>query len=113
MLDLVSLNEEPDLRFMRFGPDKNFSINSCYYALNSGGVSCASNQKIWNSFASKKCKIFGWLALHNRLSTKERLSRRGVVMESTCPFGCQADKDLTHMQPERRVEWSTVFITIA
>jgi hypothetical protein len=47
----------------------------------------------WNSFALKKCKIFAWLTLHNRLNMKERLLRRGVVTGSTCPFGCQADED--------------------
>jgi hypothetical protein len=52
-LNLVSLSEEPDRRFMRFGPNKNFSVKSCYYALNFGGVSCVGNQEIWNSFAPK------------------------------------------------------------
>jgi hypothetical protein len=83
-LNLVSLSEEPDRRFMRFGPNKNFSVKSCYYALNFGGVSCAGNQEIWNSFAPKKCKIFAWLALHNRLNTKEEIvkerGRHGVSM---------------------------------
>jgi hypothetical protein len=96
-LNLVSLSEESDEQFMRFGPNKNFSVKNCYYALNFGGVSCVGNREIWNSFAPKKCKIFAWLALHNRLNMKERLLRRGVVMGSTCPFGCQADEDLTYM----------------
>jgi hypothetical protein len=34
----VTLNDEPDERFMRFGPDKKFSMKSCYYALNFGGI---------------------------------------------------------------------------
>jgi hypothetical protein len=31
-LDLVTLNEDPDVRFMRFGPEKK-SVKSCYYML--------------------------------------------------------------------------------
>jgi hypothetical protein len=77
-LEQVSFSNDPDRRIMRFGPDKNFSVKSCYYALNFGGTLCAGNQEIWNSFAPKKCKIFAWLALHNRLNTKERLAKRGI-----------------------------------
>jgi hypothetical protein len=38
-LGRVSLNDNPDERFMWFGTDKSFSIKNCYYALNFGGVS--------------------------------------------------------------------------
>jgi hypothetical protein len=96
-LDRVSLSDNPDERFIRFGPDKSFSVKNCYYALNFGGVSYAGNQEIWNSLAPKKCKIFAWLALHNRLNTKERLARRGVLEDASCPFGCHVEEGLTHM----------------
>jgi hypothetical protein len=72
---------------MRFGLDKNFSVKNYYYALNFGGVSCVGNQEIWNSLAPRKCKMFAWLALHNRLSTKERPVRKGVITEAGCPLG--------------------------
>jgi hypothetical protein len=104
----VSLRDEPDERFMRSGPDKRFSIKNCYYALNFGSVSCVVNQEIWNSLALKKCKFFAWVALkkcnffawvalHNRLNTKERLTRRGVVNEASCPFGCHTNEGLAQM----------------
>jgi hypothetical protein len=64
-LEQVSLSNEPNVRIMRFGPDKIFLVKSCYYAFNFGGISCVGNQEICNSFAPKKCKIFAWLALHN------------------------------------------------
>jgi hypothetical protein len=96
-LDQVSLTGEPDRRFMRFGPNKNFSVKSCYYALNFVGISCVGNQKIWSSFAPQKCKIFSWLALHNRLSAKERLAKRGIISEARCLFGCQSE-GLTHLR---------------
>jgi hypothetical protein len=44
-LDLVSLSENPDERFMRFGSDKSFSVKNCYYALIFGGVSCTVTRK--------------------------------------------------------------------
>jgi hypothetical protein len=94
-LEQVSFSNDPDTRIMRFGPDKNFSIKSCYYALNFGGTSYAGNQEIWNSFTPKKCKIFIWLALHNRFNNKERLAKRGIT--AGCPFGCQTQEGLYHM----------------
>jgi hypothetical protein len=58
-LDSISLNE--DVRTMRFGPDKNFSVKNCYYALNFGGILCAENQEIWSSLAPKTAKyLLGW-----------------------------------------------------
>jgi hypothetical protein len=45
-LDHVILSDDLDVRFMRFSHDKNFLVNSCYYALNFGGTLCAGNQEI-------------------------------------------------------------------
>jgi hypothetical protein len=93
----VELNEESDLRYMRFGPEKHFSVKGCYYALNFGGVTCSGNSEIWNSWPPKKCKVFAWLTLHNRLNTRGRLAQRGVITDATCPFGCPREEILTHL----------------
>jgi hypothetical protein len=52
----IILSEEPDTRFMIFGPHKTFSVKACYYAMNYGGVTVLGNSEIWNSLALKKCK---------------------------------------------------------
>jgi hypothetical protein len=76
-IDNVSLNENPDKRLIKFGAGKHFSVKGCYYyALDFGGTTCLGNDEIWTSLAPKKCKMFAWLALHNCLSTKERLARK-------------------------------------
>jgi hypothetical protein len=97
IIDDITLNEEPDTRYMRFGPHKIFSVKACYYAMNYGGVTILGNTDICNSLAPKKCKIFAWLALHNRINTRERLSRKGIISQSMCPFGCQCVESLTHL----------------
>jgi hypothetical protein len=56
LIDLIgdiTLSEEPDIRNMRFGPHKNFSVKTCYYAMNFGGVSVLGNTDIWNSLVPK------------------------------------------------------------
>jgi hypothetical protein len=96
-LDRVDLNDSLDKRFMRFGPIKHFSVKGCYFALNFGGTTCLGKEEIWTSLAPKKCKIFAWLALHNRLSTKVRLARKGIIDSAACPIGCNDEESLEHM----------------
>jgi hypothetical protein len=97
-LNVVSLNEEADVRIMRFGPNKHFSVKAFYhYAMNFGGVTCLGNSEISTSLAPKKYKMFSWLALHNRLNTRHRLTRRGIISGASCPFGCQEVKILPHL----------------
>jgi hypothetical protein len=97
LLENVELNDNADKRFMRFGPTKQFSVKGCYFALNFGGTTCLGNNEIWSSLTPKKCKIFAWLALHNRLSTKDRLVRKGLIDSTVCPFGCNSEESLDHM----------------
>jgi hypothetical protein len=54
----VVLNEEDDMRQMRFGPGKEFSVKNWNNAVNFGGTTCLGNSEIWNSLAPKKSKIF-------------------------------------------------------
>jgi hypothetical protein len=96
-LEQISLREEPDERYMRFGPDKKFLVKGCYHALNFGGTTIPGHKEVWDSWAPKKCKIFAWLDLHNRLNTRARLARRGIIEDTNCPFDCQTEEILTHL----------------
>jgi hypothetical protein len=111
----ITLNEGPDIRSMRFGPHKNFSVKAWYFAMNYGGVAVLGNTKIRNSLAQKKCKIFAWLALYNRVNTREILNRKGIIFESKCPFGCQTDENLTHLLfgcPHSSMIWQQILIPV-
>ncbi|XP_021854023.2 uncharacterized protein [Spinacia oleracea] len=39
---------------------------------------------VWNRYTLPKNRVTIWLALHDRLKTKERLHRYGVTMDETC-----------------------------
>jgi hypothetical protein len=111
----ITLNKEEDVRTMRFRPYKNFSVKACYYAMNFGGVTTPHNTDIWKSLAPKKCKIFAWLVLHDRLNNRERLARRGVLSEPTCPFGYQCDENLSHLLflcPHANIVWQIFLIPV-
>jgi hypothetical protein len=64
--------------------------------MNYGGDTVSGNTEIWSLLAPKKCNIFAWLALHNRLNIRERLARRNIILNATCLFGCQTNENLTH-----------------
>jgi hypothetical protein len=69
LLDLITnitLKEEADSRSMRFGPHKKFSVKSCYELWWGYGI---RELRYLDLLAPKKCKIFTWLALHDRLNT--------------------------------------------
>jgi hypothetical protein len=111
----ITLNEEEDVSSMRFGPYKNFSVKACYYAMNFGGVTILGNTDIWKSLAPNICKIFAWFTLHNRLNTRERLARRGVILVPFCPFGCQCDENLSHLLfscPHSDIIWQKFLIPV-
>jgi hypothetical protein len=111
----ITLNEGSDVRSVRFGPYKNFSLKACYFAMNYGGVTVLGNTLIWNSLAPKKCKIFAWFALHNRINTRERLTRKGIISDSACPFGCQTDEKPTHLLfacPHSSMIWQKFLIPV-
>jgi hypothetical protein len=111
----ITLNRESDTRSMKFEPHKNFSVKACYYAMKFGGVSVLGNTDIWNILAPKKCKFFAWLALHNKINTRERLSRKRIISDSICPFGCQTDETLTHLlfsYPHSSIIWQKFLISI-
>jgi hypothetical protein len=55
--------------------------------MNFGGATYLRNEEVWNSLAPQKCKIFAWLILHNRLNTRDRLSRRGVIEDALAHLG--------------------------
>jgi hypothetical protein len=59
LMDLIgdiTLSEKPNIRNMRFEPHKNFSVKTCYYAMNFGGVTVLGNTNICNSLAQKNVK---------------------------------------------------------
>jgi hypothetical protein len=56
----VSLSDQEDQRFMRWGDQRKFSVKACYQAMNFGRTICQGNSEIWNSLAPKKCNFFAY-----------------------------------------------------
>jgi len=82
--------EEPDLRV--WGNEENgcFTVKSAYLSLAKSGRVPQSEvfKLLWKAKAFPNVIITAWRALLDRLPTRECLSRRGVVLESTMCVLC-------------------------
>jgi hypothetical protein len=58
-------------------PIGEYSAASAYKTQLLGIISTYMKKVVWKLWASPKIKFFAWLALQNRLWTKERLEKRG------------------------------------
>lgn len=52
---------------------------------------------IWKCRAPLKVKLFAWLLVRNRLSTKENLLKKTIVQEAICDICNQEDETANHM----------------
>jgi hypothetical protein len=56
-----------------------YSSKSAYDRFITGSIDFESVERIWETWAPKRCKIFIWLASHNKCWTTDRFARRGMT----------------------------------
>lgn len=61
-----------------------YSANSAYHRFMAGSVAFEPTERIWNSWAPSRCKLFIWLTPLNRCWTADRLARRGLNHPEKC-----------------------------
>ncbi|XP_021866848.2 uncharacterized protein [Spinacia oleracea] len=74
-----------------------FKIHKAYKHLHRSGVQVPWKRLVCNSKASPKSTFVVWLAVQNRLATKDRLIKWNVSVVSTCELCQQYDEDLNHL----------------
>ena len=57
--------------------NRNSSVSSFYKFINHGGILRPFSKAIWKAVALGKIKIFLWLAVKNKLHTKDMLAKKG------------------------------------
>jgi hypothetical protein len=91
--------------------DGKYSASSAYRAQFVGSHPRFLAQKIWNASAEPKCKLFAWLALHEKLLTADMLVVRGWPHDSACRLCLSAPETATHLYkdcPFTMVIWNQV-----
>ena len=62
-----------------------------------GRVVSPSAAFTWKSKAPLQCRFFTWLALKNRCWTLDRLARRGLPHQDSCPLCNQHEETIQHL----------------
>ncbi|XP_056688055.1 uncharacterized protein [Spinacia oleracea] len=74
-----------------------FKISRMYKALHTGGIQVQWKRIVCNSKASPKATFITWLALQNRLPTKDRLLSWNINIAGVCEFCQVQDEKLSHL----------------
>ncbi|XP_021848031.1 uncharacterized protein [Spinacia oleracea] len=74
-----------------------FRIHKAYKYLHHSGVQVPWKRLVCNSRASPKSTFVMWLAIQNRLATKDRLIKWNILVVSTCGLCNQQDEDISHL----------------
>lgn len=74
-----------------------YSARSAYAARFMGLVVSSTSAFTWKSRAPLQCRFFAWLALKNGCWTSDRLARRGLPQQDTCPLCNQHEETIQHL----------------
>ncbi|KAJ1688600.1 hypothetical protein LUZ63_012755 [Rhynchospora breviuscula] len=72
----------------RWTTDGSVTSKSAYTLLRDPGMRSSHHSLLWKARAPLKTKIFFWLALRNRINTRENLFIKGLQVDRSCPL-CQ------------------------
>jgi hypothetical protein len=96
-LQNIHLSDEPDRFIWKWSSNGEFSSSSAYRALFFGRTSLAGVDRIWKVQAPGRCRFFGWLVLHGRCWTSNRLRRHGMRDSDTCALCAEEVETLDHL----------------
>jgi hypothetical protein len=94
----LKLNEHADTWSYIWNSNK-FSVKRAYRHLNGSQVVHLAHRWIWSSSCQSKHKVFFWLVLKDRISTRELLKRKKMQLpDYTCVLCNEAiEESLTHL----------------
>jgi hypothetical protein len=96
-LQNIHLSDEADGFIWKWSSNGEFSSSSAYRALILGRTSLAGADRIWKVQAPGRCRFFGWLVLHGRCWTSNRLRQHRMHDSDTCALCAQEVKPLEHL----------------
>ena len=77
--------------------DGEYSVNSAYRAQFLGSTTTNFGTLIWKVWEPPKFKLFGWLAIQNRLWMADRLQARGWSNNVVCPLCRREPETVLHL----------------
>jgi hypothetical protein len=98
ILEGVSLNESTD-RWLYIWNTGQFSVKRAYSHLSGHLILHPVYHWLWRSFCQNKHKVFFWLLIKDRLSTRELLRRKNMDLQNYNCILCNGstDESLLHL----------------
>jgi hypothetical protein len=84
----------------RWTPNGSYSANSAYRIQFVGGIQDNMFDFFWKAKVENKCKFFGWLMIHIKILTADKLQLRGWDNSHICPLCGVEPKTTTHLLTE-------------
>lgn len=107
----VNLSNSPDIFRWIWTSSGAYSAASAYRAFFEGKTSLPGARQLWHSKAPLRVKFLGWLVLHNRCWTADRVQSRGHPHQMMCTLCAQHDESINHQLiqcPYSRTVWHSV-----
>jgi hypothetical protein len=79
----IELTNEDDHHVWKFDKSGEFSSKSVYWAFFNGAITFEP-WRLQKSWSPAKCKVFLWLAIHNRCWTADCLAKRNLPHPESC-----------------------------
>lgn len=86
-----------DTTFWSWEANGSFSVRTAYAAKFWGKEVTPTADFTWKSKAPLRCRFFAWTVFQNRCWTSDRLARRGLDHQDTCPFYDQEEESINHI----------------
>ncbi|CAI8589340.1 unnamed protein product [Vicia faba] len=91
------------LKTSRGGGKFEYSVKEAYQKISKSKVTLVEANKdltaAWNCLVPLKISILAWRIWQNRLSSKDNLVKRDILVESqnSCSFGCGKEENISHI----------------
>ena len=73
------------------------NISSVYNSLRVHSPSVKWANLVWHRLSAPKTRFIFWLAMLNKLKTREKLKHAGIIDEDSCPFCCNDSESVMHL----------------
>ncbi|XP_078149464.1 uncharacterized protein LOC144544782 [Carex rostrata] len=90
---------EDDIKW-KWNVSGQYTVQAGYRAMKDGPRILNGSQRIWKLQAPPRMKVFGWLALNNRLLTIDNLNKRGWPLVNRCVLCRVQGESIKHMLDE-------------
>lgn len=93
----ITLTEERDSIHWRWTSNGKYTVKSAYEVQFRGATVYFPAKEIWTARTEPKCRLFAWLALHNKVLTAENMIRKNWPCNPTCSLCYCLEETTVHL----------------